>query len=211
MQNIKFSVSLKAIRIIGISICVGFTIVAVFLIAFHYHTYTTLKKRFEQKNYRLTNLEGDIRKLNTLLANYKEEREQLEPLLFSDKDIASFLDKISDFAKTAKIKIVDMKTQRFSAIALPPEIKASVSAKEKEKLAKGAQEKAGPELVFIPINMVIEAPFERIFDFLISLEQYRQLLTLSNVGIRLGAYPLLNCHFTLRLYSLRQLEEITGQ
>ena len=147
-------------------------------------------------------MERDIQGLKESVQRFKQERQRLEALLFTDRDIATFLDQIAGFATKAQIKITDMQTQRVQEVKPPEEIKPTLQAPQQKK------ETAGPQFAALPINMTVEAPFERIVVFLLSLEKSRQLLTLSNVSIKRGIYPLLACRFTLRLYSLKRLEEI---
>lgn len=204
-QN-KLNITAEAVKIIGISICAGFTLICFWLFGFYYHSYSTAQKRFRQKNSRLVTLEKDAQNLKELLKGYKEEKEKLQALLFSDRDIATFLDQIGNFAKKARLKIVDMRAQRITKVEPPEEVSRGLPPIKSDFAQK--KEEKGPILTFMPINMNIEGRFEWLIDFLFSLEEYRQLLTLSNVEITRSSYPLINCKFTLRLYSLREMEEI---
>lgn len=203
MRKDKF----KVIKIVGVSICAGFTLLCLILFGFYGYNYSKDLKKLAQKNSRQVALEKDVENLKTLLQRYKEERKELETLLFSDKDIAEFLDKMGEFTKKSQVKIVDMRTQKFSVVKPPEEISRGLPLSKKDSAKK--KEEAGASLAFLPINMTVESSFSRLIDFLLSLEKYRQLLTLSNVSIKRTAnYPLLNCKFVLRLYSLKQIEEL---
>lgn len=209
MQKNKPNISPRTIKVIGVSICAIFSLILLTLVIFNYQRYAQAKKRFAEENSRLLALEEDARELKKFIRYYQEERERFGGLLFSDKDIAAFIDKIADFARRAQVKITEMKAQRFQNIRPPDEISGALAVK---RTASG-EKKEGPDLhlAALPINMTIEGKFARISEFLFSLEQYRQLLTLSNVSIKRVKYPILTCKFTLRLYSLRRLEEITGK
>lgn len=206
----KSNITAEGIKSIGVFTCVIFTLICGGLSFFCYYGYSESKREFEQKNNRLLALEADLKGLKQLIRTYKEEREELEVLVFSDKDIATFLSRIADFAKGARVRVVDMKAQRLSAVKLPEEMSANIALARKDGLDKENKE-TGPSLAFMPIKMSIEGEFEPIVAFLFSLENYRQLLSLSDVGIKREKYPILNCDFTLRLYSLKQLEEILKQ
>lgn len=206
MSKNKLNISPKSAIISSISICAVFTLVLVWLANSSYQNYVKTEKKLAQTNSYLISLEKDAKDLEKLLQKYKAERKHLEEILFDDKDIAAFLNKIGDFAKSSQIKITEMRAQRFENVKIPQELEAGLNPIQKEAMKK--KQLANPQLAALPIKMSIEARFDRIIDFLLSLEKYRQLLTLSNVSIRRGSYPLLTCDFTLRLYSLKKLEEI---
>lgn len=204
-QN-KLNITPEAVKLIGISICVVFTLACFILFGFYYHSYIQGQKKFKQKNSRLVVLEEDVQNLKELLESYKSEREKLEVLLFTDRDIATFLGQIGDFAKKSQVKIAEMRAQKMTEVKPPEELSGNLPPVNRDFARK--KEEKGPTLTFMPINMNIEGRFEWIIDFLFSLEKYRQLLTLSNVDIMRSKYPLINCKFILRLYSLKQVEEI---
>jgi Tfp pilus assembly protein PilO len=205
-QN-KFNITPEAVKLIGLSICAVFTLACFILFGFYYHSYIQSQEKFKRENSRLVALEEDVQNLKELLKSSKGEREKLEVLLFTDRDIATFLDQIGDFAKKSQVKIAEMRAQKMVEVRPPEEISGNPPSANRD-FAQGKEEK-GPTLTFMPINMNIEGKFEWIIDFLFSLEKYRQLLTLSNVDIMRSKYPLINCKFILRLYSLKQIEEIT--
>lgn len=208
MDANRLRISSKTVTLIWIYICIIFSLACTALVGFHYRNYSEVQKKFTRENNKLWALERDSQHLQRLIQNYKDERMRLEAMLFADKDIATFLDMISDFAKSSNIRIVDMKAQKISVVKPQTEIVSDTAImSNKETLGKKKKE-TGLGLTSIPIKIAIEGNFERTVEFLLSLEKYRQLLTLSNVNIRRGKYPLLNCNFTLRLYSLKQMEEI---
>ncbi|MDD5449491.1 MAG: hypothetical protein PHO42_02710 [Candidatus Omnitrophica bacterium] len=196
MEKKTVNISPGKVKKTAIAVCVIFTAVLLGLAIASYYKYSARLKLFTQKNSRLIALESDVSDLQNLIQRYKNERQQLEEMLFSDKDIATFLDQISLFANNAKVAIKDMQAQQPQAVR--PATQAG---------GKASQEAAesGPVLYALPINMTVEAEFEHLMGFLISLEKYRQLLTLSDVHITRKTYPLLDCKFTLRLYSLKTL------
>ncbi len=203
MLKSKSDLSPKTLKMRAVLICAAVTLILIIILASNYQKYSRVQKRFKQKNSQLLALEIDIKGLKESVQRFKQERQRLEVLLFSDKDIATFLTHIAEFARKAQIRIVDMQTQKIQEVKPPEAVKPAISQAPQDK-----KEEVGPQFAALPITMNIEAPFERIVNFLISLEKTRQLLTLSNVSLKRGIYPLLTCKVTLRLYSLKKLEEI---
>lgn len=202
----KLDISGREARKKVIVLFVLFNLICFGLIWLNYKNYSDRQKKFLQEKKRLGDLEKDAQAFQELIERYKDERAHLEALLFTEKDIAEFLDKMSEFAVHSQIRIVDMKAQRMSVVKPMENINSQVT--KMRKSGSPEEEEKGPTLVFMPIKLSIEGEFERVIEFLISLEQYRQLLTLSGVTIKRGVYPLLNCSFTLRLYTLKQIETI---
>jgi len=60
-------------------------------------------------------------------------------------------------------------------------------------------------MLAMPIDIKVAGEFEPLVDFLIYLEKHRQLITLSDVEIRVRRYPLLECSFILKIYSMQEL------
>ena len=208
MPSNRFNISTNSVRFIGILICIVSTLIFLFLIGFSYSRYSNEKGQLKQSQAQLLNAQEDMQNLEELLRGYKQERERFSKLLFSDRDIATFLEEFGDFAKKAKVKIMDMKVLGFKEVSLWDEAeKVSV----RYRFSTEDKEEGGPTLRAMPINVIVQGNFNHIVNFLLFLERYRQLLTLSNVRIELRTYPMLECGFTLSLYSLKQLEEIERQ
>lgn len=208
MQLNKFSA--KTITSFGIGLCVAVTIAGVALLGVGYRAYYQTQKQLKAKYARASSLEQDIRQLTQLVQKYAQERQRFEALLFSEKDIATFLNNMSEFTKAAQVKIKEMRAQHLTVVEIPAEMASGMNPiYQKQFNQQGTDQPQGPTLAYLPITMVIEARFDRMVNFLIALEKYRQLLTLSNVDISRGMkYPLLDCKFTLRLYSLKQIEAV---
>ena len=205
MKEGKINISTKTIRLTGIVFCIVFGLTFGFLAVFTYSREFDAQGQLKQKQAYLLRLEDDVRDFRKVLRNYKEEIEQFSQILFSDRDIANFLEEFGKFAQEAEVKITDMKVQRFQSV-IPMEKRAGTSAQTSSSRKK---QEEGLSLFSMPIKVVVQGNFEHIVDFLLFLEKYHQLLTLSNVNIKRRTYPLLECMFTLRLYSLKQLEEIS--
>jgi len=210
MPSNRFNISTNSVRFIGILICIVSTLIFLFLIGFSYSRYSNQKGQLKQSQAQLLNAQEDMQNLEELLRGYKQERERFSKLLFSDRDIATFLEEFGDFAKKAQVKIMDMKVQGFREVSLWDEAEKS-SLRYRQSSYTGKKENEGVSLRAMLINVVVQGNFNHIMDFLLFLERYRQLLTLSNVRIQRRTYPVLECGFNLSLYSLKQLEEIEGQ
>ena len=202
----RFNISTSSVRFIGVTTCVVSALVFSLLIGFSYSRYLNEKGQLKKSQAGLLEAQKDMQNLEELLRGYKEERERFSKILFSDRDIATFLEEFGEFAKKAKVKIRDMKVQAFREVSLWDEAE-QISRRYRDSFSTEKKEKEGVYLRAMPINVVVEGNFKHIVDFLLFLERYRQLLTLSNVRIDRRTYPILECGFTLSLYSLKQLEE----
>ncbi len=198
--------SLKLIKVIALFICGIVTLIYIFFLSQEFYNYYTLQKKVKEQRARLSQLKEETREAQIFLQEYKKEKEEFKTLLFKKRDIPSFLKKISEFAEKSEVKIIDMK------MGIPMEVKPVVEAKktlsfvERKKISSKKEKKELPYLSALPINIKIEGNFNSIVSFLIFLERYRQLLSVSNVTIREKKYPILSCRFTLRLYSLIEEE-----
>jgi len=206
MKIDKLKLSRRLIRFISLLSCSIFSLIFLFLAGFSYIHYSEVKRQFKKREAYLSNLEEDVKNLKKIIGEYEEEKARFAKLLFSDRDIATFLEEFGGFANRANIKIVDMKVQSFEGVK-PEEKTEGVSLRLKKAESKKKEEK-GSSLYSLPIKVIVEGNFSAIVDFLLSLEKYRQLLTISNVSIRNKLYPKLSCSFLLRLYSLKELEEL---
>jgi Tfp pilus assembly protein PilO len=79
-------------------------------------------------------------------------------------------------------------------------------ADEKDK-AKNSQ-----TLSAMPIQIKIKGAFPNLVRFLDHLQEYKQMINVSNVVIRQDrSYPLLNCEFVIRIYTLKTMEELKNK
>lgn len=202
----SLNIGYRDIKIIGFVICAIFSLGCAALFGISYSSYLKSQGRFKQKENHLVSLKEDKSNLQELIKEYKEERGRLASLLFSEKDIATFLDNMEAFATKSQVRILEMRAKRLTSVAPPPEISANLPPVRRDFMQ--GEEKEGPSLVFMPIDMTVEAKFFDLINFLLSLEKYRQLLTVSNVTMERRVYPSLSCRFTLKLYSLKQIEEL---
>jgi Tfp pilus assembly protein PilO len=61
----------------------------------------------------------------------------------------------------------------------------------------------------MPIQVRVKGGFASFVQFLDHLQDYKQLLNIANVEIQSTTdYPLLDCQFTIRIYSLKTLAEL---
>jgi Tfp pilus assembly protein PilO len=168
-----------------------------------YIQFSKAEKQLRQKKNYISNLEQDMRNLKEIIRKYQEERDRFSKLLFTDRDVATFLEEFGRFAEEAKVKIIDMKVQSFQKVKPEEEFLPT-----KRPTKKTEEDKESLYLCSMPIVVNIVGSFEQITHFLFILETYRQLLTISNINIKTKKYPELTCTFTLRLYSLKKLAEL---
>jgi len=146
-------------------------------------------------------LENDYVSLGNLITRYTSELEKFQKMLFQEQDVPLFLEEISLFASDAKVKILDVKTRTFVKVKYSDPVKA-----EKNKKADSTKQDQELVLSSLPVQVSIQGTFESIVKFLMKLEKYKQLLTLSDVEIKLKEYPQLLCSLTVSIYSLREMK-----
>jgi Tfp pilus assembly protein PilO len=208
ISNLK----LKTIQTAVVSLYIAGTVLAGFLVATRYLDYTRHAADFKSRQARLLQLEKDSSQLQELLAKYADEKEKFASLLFKEQDIPAFLEEISGSAVKAHVTVSTIATRSFVRVKYK-EIDESVSAAGKARLSadaknKSAQDDTGSVLVYLPIEVTIQGKFESLVEFLVSLEKYKQLVTLSDVEIKTKKYPQLECKFVVNIYSLRDLESV---
>lgn len=168
------------------------------------------------KTHEISKIKREVAEIEEMLNTYKKERREFQTYLFQEKDIPGFLDGLSGFAQSAGINIVDMKTSRFQEVRVPEEIQDGQSVLMKKKLNDSNPEITKKEmgrmltLASMPINIKISGPYGSIVNFYRHLENFKQLISIGNIEIAAAnnAYPNLQCDFTLKIYSLKTLDEL---
>ena len=183
-----------------------------------YHKSEQSQASLEGQKARLSLLNTEIEHSRSSVDNLKADQEEFKKLLFNDRDVPAFLDGLSRSAASTAVRIIDMKTQRFSQIIIPKDISGASLAEQHRVDADyvNANTKDPRQefnnlltLAAMPIHIQIQGSFRAIVNFLNAVENERQLLTVSNVEINRGlAYPQLDCQFILKIYSLEQLKDI---
>jgi Tfp pilus assembly protein PilO len=161
---------------------------------------------------------ADISRVKISIDQYQKEIDQVQPYLFKERDVPAFLDNISEFAKKSSVTVIDMTTQRFQEVILPKDETASAASEQRRRkfgndtLDKKSREEEEQDVITfaaMPIQIKISGTFESLVDFLFALDGYKQLITLGNVEIGVGNnYPVLECNFLLKIYSLKTLREL---
>lgn len=182
-----------------------------------FNQYTELGQvqfQFEAEKQNLNNLRSEIASIEESIGRYKKEKEDFSKLLFNERDVPAFLDEISKYAKDASTMIIDMKTQQFHRVAVPKEVEdvRHANTSLNKQLADQQRQnelKQALTLSAMPIQVKVKAGFSSFVQFLDRLQDYKQLLNIANVEIQTTPqYPLLDCQFTIRIYSLKTLEEL---
>ena len=204
----------RRIKNISITVCL-LGVLAAGLLAFRSNTKKAeAEAAWQNKQVEMAAIKKEITEIEQSLLQYEKEKEDFAKLLFKERDIPAFLDKISEFAKTTTVSILDMKTQRFQEVRVPDNLSSTrknrISQKDKNPVERKKEElKNILTLAAMPIDIKVQGTFTSLVDFLEQLQSYSQLLNISNIQITLSRdYPALSCQFTLRVYSLKTLEEL---
>lgn len=213
----KSKLSIQRINTIAIGVSTVFLLIAGGILTAQYAVHTKKKIIWNENETKLKKLKMEIKESSSSIERYKKEREEFSKLLFDERDVPTFLDGISQFAKQSLVNVVDMKTEKFTEVEIPAEMSRGLSDVEKKRLQRKKQDGNREEselqeiltLSALPIRMNITGTYEALVNFLAYLEGYKQLLTVSDVEIASRIeYPVLSCDFVLRLYSLKKLGEL---
>lgn len=201
----------RQIKIGSIVICLLLALVMVGGTIAHFSSLRKAEEGFRQKKAELEKLKSEIVEIQKMLDQFNKEKKEFSELLFTDRDIPAFLDQVSKFAKTADVDIVDMQTKQFYQVVIPAKNKPGYYTEEERVPSKEEQIQEVLTLAAMPIDVRLKGPFGSLIKFLDHLQDYKQLVSISDVEILLQnqtEYPLLDCKFTLRIYSLKTLEEL---
>jgi len=201
---------------------VFFLVIGIFVIAAaeRYYAYKETLQNLRFQKTQLLALQQDLDMTTNSIEQIKKEQERFKEILFEERDVPAFLDGISGSAQKSLVYIMEMKTQQFNQVPVPKSI--SDSNMRPGQASQGAQNQAGYNsrdeqaklsdmltLASMPIHFKIHGTFNAIVNFLGSIENYRQLLTVSNVEISTDQnYPQLICEFTMDIYSLKKFRDI---
>ena len=215
----KSKLNIKRIKGSAIFACVLFSAVMGGLTAKSYSDYKKTAEELELKQRAMDSLVKEIETTKIAIERFRKEREEFSKFLFAERDVPTFLDGISSFAAKSSVYVVDMKTQGFQQVNIPDTVlstRADLALLAQRNAERKEQQQAKKEdmantltLAAMPIRIKISGAFESLVDFLVHLEGYEQLLTLTDVGIvTTSDYPKLSCEFTLKIYSLKTLAEL---
>lgn len=205
----------NSLKKLGFVLCFLAAIAFGLLVAQTFITYKQAREDWQSKKKELAKVKGDIRTIEKNLVRYTAEKEEFKKYFFEEMDIPKFLDSISKYAIQSSVNIEDMKTKKFSEVKVPDEIMGPQS-----ELARRRKNKQKPKfsdnemkriltLAALPIDIKVRGSYANLVKFLGFLEEFGQLLSVSNVEITSDRdYPVLKCRFTLKIYSLKTLEEL---
>ncbi len=204
------------IKKIAIFVCVLSVICVGYLTYMNVNALLVTRNQWINKTHELAKIKNDVAEIERLMNFYKKEKHEFQQYLFQEKDIPGFLDGLSGFAQNAGINIVDVKTNKFQEVKIPDSILDGQSELAKRKLNSNSQEMTKEEmnriltLAAMPINIKINGSYESIVNFYRHLENFKQLISIGNIEIATAnnTYPTLQCDFTLKIYSLKTLEEL---
>lgn len=189
-----------------ITICISVLLIFSGLSIWHYSVYLKVQENWQVKSNEFKDLETEVAHIKKMIALYKEDEKKFAEFLFDERDIPSFLDEISSFARESYVNIIDMKTNRFVQVNIP-------KSKDGDSLSPTPQQEVDRIMTLsaMPIRINVNGTFSSLAEFFNRVQDYRQLVNVSNVKIETtDKYPRLKCSFTLRIYSLKKLEELKG-
>lgn len=149
--------------------------------------------------------------LQGLIKKYRNDLRLAEGLVFTDTDIATFLENFSDFARQANmtpISIVSMSVKPVPVSSESEKALMDMSKDKKEDKPKKDMADKLPGLLMKPMEIKIKGEYPDLVNFLISLEEYKQLLTINNLNICIAreGYPFLEAGFIIYLYKMESPE-----
>jgi len=204
----------RNVKTFCIVLCVLVIVGLAALTVSQYNAYREVKERWDEEQQKLVDLKNEIAQIEKSITAYKREQAEFEKLLFNERDVPAFLDEISKYAKMASMNIIDMKTQQFYQVQIPAELKEAGSTNKNLNAQMTEQEKRNElertyTLAAMPIKIKVKGSFASFVQFLDRLQEYTQLLNIANVEIHTTReYPILDCQFTIRIYSLKTLGEL---
>jgi Tfp pilus assembly protein PilO len=208
--------TLGKIRLLVMTVCVFFIVAFGAASGFQLRRFTGAQDQLQQKSRELSTLHNEIAEMHKYLSDYESEQAELQEYLFAEQDIPGFIDGISQYARETGIVIMDMKSARFEAVRLTPEITEGQSALAQKKMAgrgrgAGSSGERGVTLAAMPVTIKAEGDYEGFVDFLDRLEGFKQLLTISNLDVSVtGKYPVLSADFIIKIYSFKNIEDLRG-
>ena len=143
--------------------------------------------------------------LEELIRKFQDDLKLAEPIVFTDRDVATFLNNFSDFAKQANMTLISIKRLKSKPVPSSTESEEALKKKDKKKgRAKDKPEDEAPGLLMWPMEIEVKGEYPDLINFLISLEEYKQLLTINDLNVRLSreGYPNLEAKFIIRLYTM---------
>ena len=210
--------TIKRIQSIAITLCGLFTSAIIILAVIHFKDFVEHQRVWEAKRKELVALKEEIVKIKKSLDLYEREKLDFQKYLFREQDVPAFIDGISQFAQKALVNIKDMKTGRFEEVVIAEKSATAKSDSGKNQKDEVTQRKERLDraltLAAMPIRVQMDGLYSSIVEFLGHLEGFDQLVTITDVGISSGMgseYPTLKCEFTLKIYSLKTLEELQNR
>jgi len=146
--------------------------------------------RINQK--KLAELEGQHNALTMRLDFFKTDKQNLESKLFNKNGLATFLQSMPDLASRSGVKVLSMSSDN--------DFRSVNGTYPSGNSRMGMIDKGEPELKSLPIRTVIQGPLVSVENFLIDLEQYKQLISVKNLEISVKDYPVIEGEFTLTAF-----------
>lgn len=205
-------ISIKMMNAAFVAAISVFILICIFLFilpAFDKHRnlqiqFSQLKKDLKDKQLLADNL-------LLLTTKYNQQLELAKKLIFTDKEIELFLQDFANFSSQTGMMPVRIMSRQLTRVPMEPESKEASKATGKEvtQRKKAKEKKVLDSILMLPLTITLQGEYPAAVKFLANLEQYKQLLTVSELKVspsRKG-YPELELNFVLRLYTMGRLEE----
>jgi len=112
----KSKLSSFQVKIIALVSCVIITAVYGILVSLPISKCKKYKNKINAVQYDIMRLKNDENSYRDSIRKYKAQKKELERILFTDRDVSSFLEEISLIARKSQIKISEMKTRKFKKV-----------------------------------------------------------------------------------------------
>ncbi len=205
---------------IAVAVCLIFVLSMSAAVAYRYNEVRSAVVAQSNQKTKLDKLQKRVEESKDSIQQFKTEQEEFQKMLFDERDVPAFLDGISDSAAQTQVYVQEMRTQQFGRLVVPKDFEESSRKMARVRITEDldAKERQNPKkklndmltVAAMPVQFKVRGTFEALVRFLNSIENYKQLVTVSNVSIggKPQDYPQLSCEFTLRIYSLKKLGDI---
>jgi Tfp pilus assembly protein PilO len=182
------------------------------LAAFQFKELNQQELALKARRQELDKILAEIDFMESSLAKFQLEQDELLTFLFAEQDIPGFIDGISRYASESGVVILDMKSSRFTMVQIAPEVLDGQSSLAKNRLTgrnRGTAPEQGIALVAMPITVKAEGGYKDFVSFFNQLEGFEQLLTISNLDMKVTRnYPILSANFVIKIYSFQNVQDI---
>lgn len=184
----SYRLQTKKIRLILWILCFSASLLFIISFIFLVQRYKKDAKALNVEENKFFQLNSQLSQIKSKVLNYEKEVEKFQGLFFQEIDTPIFIKELSNLAKASQLSSLDARLGSLERLGPTEKIKTPFT------------------IVAQSLDVSLSGDFSHISKFLIQLERYKQLITLSNISLRTRP-PLLECSFNLRFYILRLVKE----